>query len=73
MNAVVEGWTKKQIQEDIKKKVDAKMLEYNKHLDKGLVWNLDVSKSTPGSVLTTEQLIRQLPTRFSAVTAKGAN
>ena len=64
---------KKAIEAKIKSKVDARMLIYKKNLDKGLIFNTRPSSSTPGQILTSEQFIRQLPNRLSAVTPKGAN
>tara|TARA_R110002051_G_scaffold142134_2_gene215381 strand:- start:1573 stop:3588 length:2016 start_codon:yes stop_codon:yes gene_type:complete len=41
--------------------------EFDKKLDKGLVWNLNKSGRAPGKAITTEELILQLPARFTTV------
>ena len=41
--------------------------EFDKNIDKGLVWNLNKSQTAPGKAIDTEELITQLPSRFTKV------
>ena len=51
----------------VAKAAENDIAEFDKNVDKGLVWNLNKSGKAPGQAITTEELILQLPSRFTTV------